>query len=217
MVERKEPLANVRVTASKILNSIVDAVVTTDLSGRLLKGNEAAYKMFGVVNGTGRTVTEFIVERDVRKTMKEFTRCISKGVGMNVEVTAVAEDGGEFPVRVNGSLLEDEKGEPVGVVLVVRDITELKHLQEKEREAAVMAAAEKARTQEAENARKIIEKRAAKLDQTRKKLKRRIRDLQQFQLMLIRREKQLIELKEELEDMKQLENLEQILKVLEAP
>ncbi len=66
-----------------------------------------------------------------------------------------------------------------------------------------------------ENARKIIKKRAAKLDQTRKKFKRRVWDLQQSQLILMRRKKLLIKLKEELENIKQ-ENLEQMLKALEA-
>ena len=58
---------------------------------------------------------------------------------------------------------------------------------------------------------KIVKKRAAKLDQTRKGLKRRVRDLQQSQLMLMRRKKLLTELKKELENTKQ-ENLEQMLK-----
>jgi len=67
-----------------------------------------------------------------------------------------------------------------------------------------------------ENARKIIEKKAAKLNQTRKKgLKRRVWDLQQSQLILMRRKKLLAKLKEELENIKQ-ENLEQMLKALEV-
>ncbi len=66
-----------------------------------------------------------------------------------------------------------------------------------------------------ENARKIIKKRAAKLDQTRKKFKRRVWDLQQSQLILMRRKKLLTKLKEDLENIKQ-ENLEQMLKALES-
>ncbi|TES83237.1 MAG: hypothetical protein E3J91_03215 [Hadesarchaea archaeon] len=65
------------------------------------------------------------------------------------------------------------------------------------------------------NARKIVEKRASKLNQTRKGLKRRVWDLQQSQLMLMRRKKLLAKLKDELENIKQ-ENLEQMLKALEA-
>ncbi|MFB0500595.1 MAG: hypothetical protein ACETWO_04930 [Candidatus Hadarchaeaceae archaeon] len=59
-----------------------------------------------------------------------------------------------------------------------------------------------------ENTRKIIEKSATNLNQTRKE--------KQFRLMLIRRKKMLTELKEELENIKQ-ENLEQMLKALEVP
>lgn len=65
------------------------------------------------------------------------------------------------------------------------------------------------------NARKIVEKRAPKLNQTRKGLKRRVWDLQQSQLMLMRRKKLLAKLKDELENIKQ-ENLEQMLKALEV-
>ena len=67
-----------------------------------------------------------------------------------------------------------------------------------------------------ENTKKIIEKRAAKPDQLRKEPKRRVWDLQQSQLMLMRRKKLLTKLKEELENIKQ-ENLEQMLKALEIP
>ncbi len=67
-----------------------------------------------------------------------------------------------------------------------------------------------------ENARKIIEKKAAKPNQTRKELKRQVWGLQQSRLMLMRRRKILTELKEELESIKQ-ENLEQMLKTLEVP
>lgn len=67
-----------------------------------------------------------------------------------------------------------------------------------------------------ENARKIIEKKAAKPNQTRKELKRQVWGLQQSRLMLMRRRKILTELKEELESIQQ-ENLEQMLKTLEVP
>jgi len=59
-----------------------------------------------------------------------------------------------------------------------------------------------------ENSRKIIEKRAADLDQARKENRSR--------LILMRRKGILTELKEELKNIKQ-ENLEQMLKALEVP
>lgn len=66
---------------------------------------------------------------------------------------------------------------------------------------------------ELENAKKIIEKKAAKPNQTRKE--KRVWALQQSQLILMRRKKILTKLKEELENIKQ-ENLEQMLKALEV-
>ena len=59
-----------------------------------------------------------------------------------------------------------------------------------------------------ENPRKIIEKRTANLNQTRKE--------NQSRLMLMHRKKLLTKLKGELENIKQ-ENLEQMLKALEVP
>jgi len=63
------------------------------------------------------------------------------------------------------------------------------------------------------NTRKIIKKRSDNPDQT-KAFKRRVWNLQQTQLILMRRKKLLAELKEELGDITQ-ENLEQILTALE--
>ena len=90
--------------------------------------------------------------------------------------------------------------------------TKLKRAEDAKIEEA--AAADKARVEEADNARKRMQKKAAGLELARKELQRKVRDLQRLQTVLIRREKQLIKLKQELNDIKTLEKLKQKMKAI---
>ncbi|MBU4212667.1 MAG: PAS domain S-box protein [Verrucomicrobia bacterium] len=119
--------------ADVILEAMIDGVAIPDINGNIVHCNSAYAKMHGFKTPKemkGINLSELIAERDVQRTMNEVKRCCEVGNTVNFEHTSKSKTGKEFPALVNASVLKDEKGNIVGVIGVVRDITELKRLQE---------------------------------------------------------------------------------------
>ncbi len=122
---------------STILKSIGDAVIVTDTGGRVTfmnsvaegltgwKREEAAKKhlkdIFNIVNeGTGQQDED------------PATRVLREGgvVGLANHTVLIARDGTRRPIDDSGSPIRDNKGNITGVVLIFRDITERRRLEE---------------------------------------------------------------------------------------
>ncbi len=127
----REDLAAERERLAVTLRSIGDAVITTDLQGRVTMLNVVAEQL------TGRTQTQ-AVSRAIDDVL-----CLWDQEGHTVQEVPIARilDGGRMPeteanasliaangtrlsVNLTGAPMTDGEGQKVGVVLVVRDITE---------------------------------------------------------------------------------------------
>jgi PAS domain S-box-containing protein len=130
---------NERLTVT--LKSIGDAVITTDVEGRVTFMNEVAQmvtgwrpedaqerpitEVFRVINEDSRQTTENPVERVLREGMI---------VSLANHTLLITKDGREVPIDDSGAPIRAAQGEIQGAVLVFRDITERKAV-EKAREA----------------------------------------------------------------------------------
>src|SRR5262245_15045028 len=113
------------------LDSIGDAVIASDVQGRVVFLNPVAqaltgwpeleaqgrplHEIFVVVNETSRAKLEDPVEKVFRT---------GKVVGLANHTVLIARDGREVPIDDSAAPIRDEHGELVGIVLVFRDITE---------------------------------------------------------------------------------------------
>ena len=113
------------------LQSIGDAVIVTDASGKLLIMNSVAEqltgwgrreaaeqpvaKVFQIVNERTRATVENPIDRVCRE---------GKVVGLANHTVLLARDGREIPIDDSGAPIWSEDGRVVGAVLVFRDITE---------------------------------------------------------------------------------------------
>jgi PAS domain S-box-containing protein len=113
-----------------ILNSIGDAVLSTDLSGNVTYLNLAAENMTGwsCKEATGRPMAE--VFRILDATSRGATlNPMPMAVGQNQTVCLpsncilVRRDGLEIPIEDSVSPLHDRRGQVTGAVTVVRDVT----------------------------------------------------------------------------------------------
>ncbi|MCA1632674.1 MAG: PAS domain S-box protein [Acidobacteria bacterium] len=127
------------------LKSIGDAVITTDVEGRVLFLNAVAEKLTGWTDDEARGCdlsevfrivnekTRAVVESPVAKVLRE-----GGAVGLANHTVLLAKDGREIPIDDSGAPISDEGGHVVGVVLVFHDITERRKseaaLQRRERE-----------------------------------------------------------------------------------
>jgi PAS domain S-box-containing protein len=111
------------------LSSIGDAVIATDVDGRVTLMNTVAETLTGwdsaalgqpitdvfrIVNETTRQAVESPVERALRE---------GRVVGLANHTLLIARDGTERPIDDSGAPIRDRQGRVIGVVLVFRDIT----------------------------------------------------------------------------------------------
>ncbi len=107
-----------------------DAVVTTDDEGRIARLNAAAAALTGWSERdvTGRPLHDVlrVVDAHTHTTVDDFAeriRSANATVPLPSQAWLVAKDGREHPVVGHGAPIWSEKGENLGVVLVMRDRT----------------------------------------------------------------------------------------------
>ena len=113
-------------TSATLTQSIVDAVIGTDMNFNIISWNHGAEKMYGytpeeVIGKSGREVlkTEFLSEADKTGWQKQ----LETSGWWRGEVIQRRRDGSAIPVMVSIAYVMDDKGNPIGAVGVNRDIT----------------------------------------------------------------------------------------------
>jgi len=113
---------------ARIVESIDDAVVTSDLDGRVLTWNRAAEKMFGytAVEIVGQSI-HILAPESERERIYQLEALLLSGQQVHrLELPAVAKNGEIVELALSGFPLRDEAGKICGTWAVGRDITELK-------------------------------------------------------------------------------------------
>jgi len=119
------------------LTSIGDAVIATDATGKITFMNSVAEGLTGwtLPEATGKPITEVlqIINEKTRSVVENpVIRLIQETgvVGPSSHIILVKKDGTEIPIDNSGSPIRDEKGKITGVVLVFRDITERRKVEQ---------------------------------------------------------------------------------------
>ncbi|MGD0229945.1 MAG: PAS domain S-box protein, partial [Syntrophorhabdales bacterium] len=120
-----------------VLASIGDAVIATDVSGRITFINPVAESLTGWTRreASMKPVTEIlnIVNEQTRQQVENpITKVLREGmvVGLANHTILVRRDGTEVPIDDSGAPIRDRDGKTTGVVLVFRDITDRKRADE---------------------------------------------------------------------------------------
>ena len=118
------------------LASIGDAVIVTDIAGKITFMNAVAEDLTGwTLHEASIPVQEvfnIINEYTRRKVDDPVTKVLEMGaiVGLANHTILVRKNGTEIPIDDSGALLKDQDGNTTGVVLVFRDITERKKMED---------------------------------------------------------------------------------------
>ncbi|MDD3354961.1 EAL domain-containing protein [Zoogloea sp.] len=117
------------------LDSIADAVITTDVHGTIRWLNPAAERMtgWGCGEATGRPLGEVftILDETTRKVMPDpVARCLALGrtVGKSDQPVLISRDGSEYGIEKSAAPIRDDEGSVHGAVLVFRDVSERRQL-----------------------------------------------------------------------------------------
>ncbi|MCK4607567.1 MAG: PAS domain S-box protein, partial [candidate division Zixibacteria bacterium] len=133
----EDALAQERERLNVTLQSIGDGVIATDTDGRVTLINEVAEKLTGwhaedAMDQPLEKVFRIINEKSRAGVQNPVERVIKSGlvIGLANHTVLVARDGKERSIADSGAPIQDPHGRIIGVVLVFRDITETRRLQE---------------------------------------------------------------------------------------
>ena len=132
----REQEARGRAALATTLRSIGDAVITTDMAGRVHFLNPVAETITGWSSAAaeGRPLTEVfrIVNERTRQTVEDpAVKVLREGVvvGLANHTILLTRDGREIPIDDSGAPIRNREGRMVGVVLVFRDVTQRRQTQ----------------------------------------------------------------------------------------
>jgi PAS domain S-box-containing protein len=131
LLEREEALRETQDTRESLettLASIGDAVISTDVSGRVVFANPVAHSMLRCREIAGKNLDEVLqifneltrarVESPVGKVLRD-----GAIVELGNHTVLVAQDGTEIPIDDSGAPIRGKGGRILGTVLVFRDVT----------------------------------------------------------------------------------------------
>lgn len=133
----EEALAAEKERLDVTLRSIGDAVIATDTNGKIVIFNKIAEELTGwsYEEALGQPLTEIfniINEKTREKCENPIDKVMETNsiVGLANHTVLIARDGTERVIEDSGAPIRNRYGNVIGVVLVFRDVTEAKRLQE---------------------------------------------------------------------------------------
>jgi diguanylate cyclase (GGDEF)-like protein/PAS domain S-box-containing protein len=133
--EMERKLAESHQLLQVTLDSIGDAVITTDIQGRIQWLNPVAERMTGWAKSEarGRLLTQVfvIVNEETRKPTEDpVARCIAHGkvAGLARHTILISRDGHEYGIEDSAAPIRSPDGELHGAVLVFHDVSEQRRL-----------------------------------------------------------------------------------------
>ncbi|NLT22775.1 MAG: PAS domain S-box protein [Syntrophorhabdus sp.] len=133
----EEALANEKERLAVTLRSIGDGVIATDADGRIVLMNAVAEELTGwrQEEAAGRELTDvfhIINERTRARCESPVDKVLRMGavVGLANHTALISKNGGELAIADSGAPIRDRDGSIAGVVLVFRDVTERKRMDE---------------------------------------------------------------------------------------
>ncbi len=120
---------------TQLFNNLYDAVVITDMEGRMIDSNKSAQKMLGynAEDLAQLFIPDIVHPDDMEKSKKYLERLVSDGYYSDYQGRILRKDGQIVYVQVNSNAIY-ENGKLVGSRDIVRDITELKKAEQKREE-----------------------------------------------------------------------------------
>ena len=112
---------------TRLINTIPDVIIRTDLDGKILFVNDNALKFNGYHHEEvlGRNMMDFIASEDQSRAIQN-TLFMMEGRMGSQEYRLIMKDGTAIPFEINGDVLKNEDGTPFGFVHVCRDISDRK-------------------------------------------------------------------------------------------
>lgn len=136
IAERKHAEQKINFQAN-LLSVVGNAVIATDMQGRVTYWNPAAEKLYGwsIGEALGRQIVELTPTEQSREHAQEIMDHLSQGESWSGEFPVRRKDGSEFIAFVFDNPIVDADGNLTGVIGISNDITDRKQTEEILRES----------------------------------------------------------------------------------
>ena len=113
---------------SRVFMDVIDPIIIEDLSGKVINLNQEAERAYGWQRDEliGQPIKAIVPEERHGQADELLKRCLAGEEVRNVEGLRVSRQGDVFNVLITLSLLLDEKGEPMAIASIAKDITSLR-------------------------------------------------------------------------------------------
>ena len=122
---------------ARLINAVGEAVIATDLQGKITFLNAAAERIYGWKREEvmGRSVVEVTPSEDSRNAASAIMSELQQGKSWSGEFRVKRRHGEAFPALVTNSPLTDQTGKLIGIIGISRDITAQKAIENSLRES----------------------------------------------------------------------------------
>ena len=119
----------------RLLDAVGQAIIATDLQGRIIYWNRAAEELYGwsTEEVMGRPIVEVTPSEELLERAEEIMSELRAGRSWSGKFVVQRKGGSTFPAMVTDSPVYDEQGTLVGIIGVSTDLTELKKAEETRR------------------------------------------------------------------------------------
>ncbi len=127
ITQRRQAEEQIRFQAH-LLNAVGQAVIATDLDGKIVFWNRFAEQLYGwrADEAIGRNVVDVIVPQMTRAQAQEIMEALRRGASWAGEFLVQRRDGTVFPAMVTDAPIHAPDGRLIGIVGVSHDISERK-------------------------------------------------------------------------------------------
>ncbi|MFH1311873.1 MAG: PAS domain S-box protein [Candidatus Eisenbacteria bacterium] len=123
---------------SSAVRASIDAIVVSDVQGKITEANDAALSMFGAGHRSdliGMNALDLFAPEDRKEAAAGLDTTFKTGYTRAKEYEIITLAGARIPAEITTSVMKDVNGEPTGIVGVVRDITERRQTENALRES----------------------------------------------------------------------------------
>ncbi len=112
----------------QIFQSASDSIIVTDLEGTVMEANQRVNEVLGIAETgiIGAISWDIVDAGDRSRAREDWDKLVKEGHIRKLEYHITKKDGSHIIGEVNASVLRNKSGNPVGYVLLIRDITERK-------------------------------------------------------------------------------------------
>lgn len=141
--ERTKDLKESEERSKSILTASPDAIIVTDLEGNIIECTEQAWKTYrssSKADLVGKNAFDLVADRDHERARNNIGKTLDGDLARNVEYTLLTQDGYEYPAELSASVIRDASDRPIGFVVVTKDISDRRRMEQQLLKAERLAA-----------------------------------------------------------------------------